>query len=202
MAVTRLPNFDCEILFDSEFLCREEADRIWQALIARSDQFTRILPGPNGQDFELPTGRCMYVDPELMDPGTFHPAHGNRQVWPDELQSCRTRIEALTGRKFATVVAIHYPDGKAGVGFHADLPAFGNLDWIPSISLGAERCFALRSITNPDAVTTMNLPHGSLIVMGPGCQTHYEHAILEQPEITAPRINLTFREFSPRGTRR
>jgi alkylated DNA repair dioxygenase AlkB len=39
----------------------------------------------------------------------------------------------------------------------------------------------------------VDLAHGSIIIMGTGCQTHYKHGVPVQKTVLAPRINLTFR---------
>lgn len=49
----------------------------------------------------------------------------------------------------------------------------------------------------------IDLPNGSLLLMGDGCQERYEHSLPLDPGCTAPRINLTFRPFDwPTGFKR
>lgn len=105
----------------------------------------------------------------------------------------RRKIESLTGRIFGACVCIYYRDGTKGVDFHRDLPAFGDTSVIPSVSLGAERTFVLRNVSDHSDRFVLKPAHGSLIVMGEGCQQRYEHAVLHDETVTRARINLTFR---------
>ena len=45
-------------------------------------------------------------------------------------------------------------------------------------------------------IYTLDLAHGSLLVMGKGCQENYMHSLLKDPKYKLPRINITFREAS------
>ena len=56
------------------------------------------------------------------------------------------------------------------MGFHRDLPAYGDTSAIASLSLGAEREFIFRKTTNPDERFAIPLISGSLLFMGKGCQ--------------------------------
>jgi alkylated DNA repair dioxygenase AlkB len=42
---------------------------------------------------------------------------------------------------------------------------------------------------------TLDLAHGSLLVMGGTCQHHWVHGVLKTKEKVGPRINLTFRNI-------
>ena len=107
---------------------------------------------------------------------------------------CR-RVGAVTGCDHPVCVAIYYPDGRAGVDYHSDPPAFGDTRAIASISLGCERRFGIRDLEGQAEDYVMRLAHGSLLTMGPGFQDRYAHAILLEETCTEPRINLTFRCF-------
>ena len=61
---------------------------------------------------------------------------------------------------------------------------------IASLSLGAERTFQLRHNQTKEKVS-INLPHGSLLVMGPKIQTFWQHRIAKVSAIQEPRINFT-----------
>lgn len=93
------------------------------------------------------------------------------------------------------VLCNYYRSGAEYISLHPDK----EIDLIPgayivSISLGAERFFDLHHNDIPEKVR-MVLTHGSLLLMGKGCQTHYKHQVPKQLTITQPRINLTFRCF-------
>ena len=85
-----------------------------------------------------------------------------------------------------------YRDGKDSVGLHADAePEMGPI--IASVSLGADRRFRLRSKKTGSIVFSEPLPHGSLLIMAGNTQQDFRHDVPKEPEVTRPRINLTFR---------
>jgi alkylated DNA repair dioxygenase AlkB len=84
-----------------------------------------------------------------------------------------------------------YRNGDDSVGLHADAePEMGPV--IASLSLGAERLFRLKR-RKGSVVFSARLSHGSLLIMAGETQKRFQHEVPKQPEITLPRINLTFR---------
>lgn len=90
---------------------------------------------------------------------------------------------------------------KDKIGFHCDDEAFEEgKNVIASISLGATRTFQMV----PKKVKGVSgekknkydflASHGSLIVMSGDTQLNWLHAVMEEPDVTEPRINLTFRK--------
>jgi len=65
---------------------------------------------------------------------------------------------------------------------------------IASVSLGAERLFRLKA-PNGAVALTERLPHGGLLIMAGETQKNFKHEVPKEPEITEPRINLTFRHI-------
>ena len=65
---------------------------------------------------------------------------------------------------------------------------------IASVSLGATRRFVLRH-NRTGKTRTINLAHGSLLVMAGAAQTQYTHAIPKETSPRSERINLTFRHI-------
>jgi len=63
---------------------------------------------------------------------------------------------------------------------------------IASLSFGAQRRFDFRHKASREKVS-VQLAHGSLLVMQGSTQTHWQHQIPKSKKITAPRVNLTFR---------
>ena len=79
------------------------------------------------------------------------------------------------------------------MGLHSDAePEMGPV--IASVSLGAERLFRLKR-PNGEMVLTERLPHGSLLIMAGATQKNFKHEVPKEPEVTQPRINLTFRRI-------
>jgi len=123
-------------------------------------------------------------------------------VWSEDIQALKKKIEeALDSRCIFDYVLINlYRDGTDSIGFHRDDEAsgFSASGWpkniIASVSLGEPRTFILQHKTDRNEETLKyRLPSGSLIVMDGETQEYYVHSVPKEPEITKPRINLTFR---------
>lgn len=81
------------------------------------------------------------------------------------------------------------------MGWHSDPEASGKHDVIASLSLGATRKFAFKNKTSGER-REMDLHHGQLIVMRGDTQRYWLHALLKTKAEKAPRMSLTFRQFS------
>lgn len=97
-----------------------------------------------------------------------------------------------------TVLCNLYQTGNEYISQHSDTEK--NLipgSSIVGLSLGAVRHFDLVSketrLNGESEKYRIDLAHGSIIVMGEGCQAHYKHGIPIQRAVRKPRINLTFR---------
>lgn len=116
--------------------------------------------------------------------------------WTDRLQALRARLEDDLQLHFNAVLLNFYRNGDDSVAWHSDdEAALGSAPIIASLSLGAARRFELKPRGNaaPSGKRTLELEHGSLVVMGPGLQQHWQHRLPKQPQIAQSRINLTFR---------
>jgi alkylated DNA repair dioxygenase AlkB len=110
------------------------------------------------------------------------------------LADLRLAVEHAVGARFNSVLLNFYRNGADSVSWHSDDEAeLGPDPVIASISLGAVRRFDLRRKDRYDTRAAFDLGHGSLLVMGRGCQTGWHHRIAKARRITVPRINLTFR---------
>jgi alkylated DNA repair dioxygenase AlkB len=131
------------------------------------------------------------------DPGAVYTYSGRINEpapWPAELHALRVRVSERTGTAFNCVLCNLYRDGRNSMGLHADAePELGENPVIGSVSLGATRRFQLRHRKQRDAKLDIDLPSGSLLIMGATTQHHYRHGVPKQPAIREPRINLTFR---------
>lgn len=121
-------------------------------------------------------------------------------AWTNELLSIGDRVEALTGLRFDGVLVNLYRDGNDSVGWHSDNEVeFGPDPVIASVSFGATRDFVLKHLFKVELKPVKcALTHGSLLVMGHGVQTHWQHQLPKRKRVTEPRVNLTFRNiFQP-----
>ena len=99
-------------------------------------------------------------------------------------------------RPFNCVLLNLYRDGQDSMGWHSDdEPELGPDPSVASLSLGATRRFQLRRRRDRRTRVDLDLRHGSLLVMGPPTQAHWQHAVPKRPKASGagPRVNLTFR---------
>lgn len=114
--------------------------------------------------------------------------------WTPALREVKDRIERGIGATFNSVLANLYRDGADSVGWHADdEPELGPAPLIASASFGATRTFQLRHQTKPGLRHTLELDHGSLVVMRGATQSHWKHQLTKTAQRVGPRVNLTFR---------
>lgn len=114
-------------------------------------------------------------------------------AWTPELLQLKQIIESKTAQTFNMCLLNLYHHGKESMGWHSDneseLQANGS---IASLSLGAERKFMFKH-KESKKVITLNLEHGSLLLMKGSIQQHWQHQLPPMANVVAPRINLTFR---------
>jgi hypothetical protein len=186
---------DCHLTFQADFLTSKEAQTLYDELINDFDITNKVIPMVDGSEFIAETGSYFFMDEELTSFDCFSRVWGGRAPWTKRLAKLRDNIEKETGIRFHVARCIYYLNGNEGVDFHSDLPAYGATKYIASISLGAEREFILRKKGCHDDTFKLNLPSGSLLFMGEGCQESYEHTLPRDKNCKEARINLTFRRY-------
>ncbi|MFO0652085.1 MAG: alpha-ketoglutarate-dependent dioxygenase AlkB [Polyangiales bacterium] len=181
----------CTITYEPDFLLRDEADR-WMARLSREAPFGVEAPVMFGKATPVRRRSCSFGDP-----GTRYRYSGVERVanpWPEGFSAILDALRERTGRRFTFALCNLYPDGDAGLGWHADDERDLERDApIASLSLGAERDFAVRLGREGGACLTLPLAHGSLLIMGGALQRFYQHRVPVRARCAAPRINLTFR---------
>ena len=115
--------------------------------------------------------------------------------WLPALQALRQRIETASQAQFNSVLLNLYRDGRDSMGWHADdEPELGPAPVIASLSLGATRRFRLRpQASRAHGPVGLDLPSGSLLLMGGATQQHWQHALPKTSRPVGQRLNLTFR---------
>lgn len=185
---------DCDVKYWKCFLDPAEAEQLFEELSGQYNLTNRIVKMADGSEHEAETGVFLFADAELTSYEAFPEVWGGRSEWPASLAVVRDRIESEIGIRFPVARCVYYRDGNDGMEFHTDLPAYGSTDSIASLSLGAQRKFAFRSLMDTQDIYTFTLATGSLLYMGEYCQKRYEHGV-PRCESTEPRINLTFRKY-------
>lgn len=170
---------DCQAHLEAELDWRQDRIRL----------FGRQLPIPRLQAWHGEPG-CQYRYSGL----TLAP-----RPWTPTLQVLRAAIEERLAADFNAVLANLYRDGSDSVGWHADdEPELGPEPLIASLSLGAPRRFCLRHRHSGER-HDLELPAGSLVVMGGSLQHHWLHALPKTRRPCGSRINLSFRQVRPQA---
>ena len=108
-------------------------------------------------------------------------------------QEIRAAVEAVSGRRFNSVLLNYYRDGRDSMGMHSDNePELGAQPAIASVSFGAERTFALQHKLSRQRLR-LALTDGSLLLMAGTLQENWTHGINKIARPVGPRVNLTFR---------
>ena len=118
--------------------------------------------------------------------------------WTPDLQRIRSAVEELSDWRFNSVLLNLYRDGRDGMGWHSDdEPELGAEPVIASVSLGATRRFCMRHRKRRKEVHSIDLEHGSLLLMQGSTQHQWLHSVPKTTRPVGERINLTFRRVSP-----
>lgn len=192
MTLRALPLPGAEVYLDPAWMPQNEADALLAALlreVAWETHRIRIF----GRQVDSPRLSSWIGDPQARYrySGTlFEP-----RPWPAVLGPVRARLQEALGVGFDSVLANRYRDGYDGMGWHRDdEPELGPAPVIASLSLGATRRFALKSLDGEHRLT-LELPHGSLLVMRGETQRRYRHALPKTTRRVGERVNLTFRRI-------
>jgi len=190
-----------EIYYEKNFLSQEKATDLFNSLLSKCSWERRKTAFKGA----VPRDEAYYGDP-----GTNY-TYSRREYkplpWIPELLSLRAQVEDTTPESayanlslprlgYNAALCNLYRNGNDSVGLHSDAePEMGPI--IASVSLGAERLFRLKRISGEIAFSE-RLPNGSLLVMAGATQKNFKHEVPKEPNITGPRINLTFRRIEPR----
>jgi len=192
----RIP-LDCSVHYLPDFLSQEEAAELYRVLIEdyHLDK-ARMIIEAGGKIIRTDSFKILFSTAELIEQNS-HPEHihGKCHVWSGVMANLRKKVERLLDKQFEIAMCLFYPDGNYFSGYHFDQQTSGHHTILPSISLGEVREFMFRENSSGD-VYSLDLGHGSLLVMGEYCQNRYEHSLPKDPRNKSGRINITFREPS------
>jgi alkylated DNA repair dioxygenase AlkB len=119
------------------------------------------------------------------------------RAFPVALAELRQRVIQSTEVPFNHALVNRYRDGNDSMGFHSDdEPELGTHPVVASISLGATRRFVLEK-KRGKARHTLDLEHGSLLVMRGQCQAEFRHGLPKTKAALGERINVTWRWVGP-----
>jgi len=183
---------DSSILYDPHFMSQGEADTLLANLTKdlnwRQDQihlYGRLVSIPRLQSFIAEPGVCYTYSGLTLKGSGF----------PSSLKPLRAKLAQQLGLKFNALLANLYRDGNDTMGWHSDdEPELGEAPVIASVTLGAERSFKFRPKAGGPS-WGVELGHGSLLLMGAGVQSRWQHSLPKRSRCKQPRINLTFRHI-------
>ena len=113
--------------------------------------------------------------------------------WIDELLELKAMVEEKTGETYNSCLLNLYHTGEEGMAWHSDAEKdLKKNGAIASLSLGAMRKFSFKHKQSKEIVS-LDLQHGSLLVMKGATQSHWLHRLPPTKKVTEPRVNLTFR---------
>jgi len=116
--------------------------------------------------------------------------------WTHTLLEIKRRIEDVSPVAFNSALLNLYRDQKDSMGWHRDNEKeLGSNPVIGSISFGAPRIFRLRHHQEKGLTRSLELTHGSLLIMSGQTQHYWEHSIPKQSAAKGTRINITFRKI-------
>lgn len=186
-----LPNLldrDGTAVLVEHFLSPCEGDRLFAWLmehLAWERRTVRVF----GKSYEMPRDTAWYGDVGYRYSGVTHPP----AKWPSALTRLRRRLAGLLEVDLNSVLANRYTSGADDVGYHSDGEAlFGEQPTIASVSLGSTRRFLMQHV-NGGSARSIDLSHGSLLIMAGDMQRYWGHALPGTSRPTGTRINLTFR---------
>jgi len=143
-----------------------------------------------------------HLTPRLVafvgDSGLSYRYSGHRHyadVWPPEVLALRERIADDTGYDFNCALLNYYRNGEDSMGYHSDDEAsLGSDPCVASLSLGCGRDFLLKPKGLKTKSRKIHLASGSLLLMLPPTQRHWQHALPVRKGLAQGRINITFRK--------
>jgi len=178
------------------WLDRPAADALFEKLIV-DVPWERHRIRLFGREIEAPRLSCWIGDPDAGYP--YSRVWYAPRSWPEALRALRARLREDTGFDFNGVLANRYRGGADGMGWHSDdEPEIDANAPIASVSLGATRRFVLRRRDDHADKHAIDLEHGSLLLMPPGMQRDWQHALPKTARAVGERINLTFRKILAR----
>jgi len=187
--VLNLPN--AELIFVPNFYSNKMATAYFKLLKENTDwqqDDIKIF----GKTYKQPRLTALYADNEL------HYSYSNITMFPKrfskELIEIKRDIEEFVSHKFTSVLLNLYRHSNDSNGWHADNEKeLGKNPVIASLSLGAIRTFQFKHRYLKNHNYSLNLEHGSLLVMKGEMQHYWLHQIPKTKRTVGERINLTFR---------
>ena len=195
MSLEPIPLPDACMHYNPNWIAQTQADELYREL-ANCLPWEQPVITVFGRSNPIPRLQSWHGDPNASYRYSGHD-HAP-QPWTSALSSLREHLQTELKTPFNAVLANWYRNGNDTMGWHSDdEPELGPTPTIASISLGAERSFRLRHRHNHQQTHSIELSHGSLLVMSEHTQDHWQHSLPARKRVQTGRINLTFRYVHP-----
>lgn len=182
---------DADVRLYRSLFTQEESDRIFTQLQQQThwkQEFIKLY----GKPVAIPRLTAWYGDEGKSY--TYSKIKMTPDPWTSTLLEIKSKIEAVSGVTFNSVLLNLYRDGKDSVAWHSDdEPELGKNPSIGSVSFGAARRFMFKHKQQKDLKQEVKLTHGSFLLMQGLTQHFWLHQIPKTAKPLQPRINLTFR---------
>lgn len=185
---------DAEIYYASSSDLGADPDFILHELIARVPWRSEII-NLWGKEYQQPRVAAWFGDEGARY--TYSGLSLEPLPWTALLSTLRSRVEALAGASFNSVLLNYYRDHRDSMGMHSDDEAeLGRNPIIASVSLGEQRTLILKHKSRKE-LKPVHLPldHGSVLLMKGATQHHWKHGINRLSRPCGARVNLTFRRI-------
>ncbi|HEY9302031.1 MAG TPA: alpha-ketoglutarate-dependent dioxygenase AlkB [Phormidium sp.] len=185
---------DAEVIMYRDFFNNNESNQIFAELygtINWKQEVTLLF----GKQVAIPRLSAWYGDAGKSY--TYSTIKMEPNLWTPTLITIKSKIEAIAGTLFNSVLLNLYRDGKDSVAWHSDDESeLGENPAIGSVSFGATRRFMLRHKYQKERKLEIQLTPGSFLLMKGVTQHFWQHQIPKAAKVTEARINLTFRKVS------
>jgi alkylated DNA repair dioxygenase AlkB len=182
---------DADVCLYPSFFSVAEADRLFVELMNATDWRQEALT-LYGKSINFPRLTAWYGDE-----GSTYVYSGIKNTplpWTLAILEVKRAIEPVSGVAFNSVLLNRYRTGKDSVAWHADdEPEFGERPVIASVSFGSTRTFQFKHKKRKELRASIELTHGSLLIMRGGTQANWLHQIPKTARPVGERVNLTFR---------
>jgi alkylated DNA repair dioxygenase AlkB len=182
---------DAEVHFYPDFFGAADADRLLGELLETTTWRQEVFK-MYGREMPFPRLTAWYGEP-----GTAYTYSGLKNIpapWTVPILEVKRAVEPPCGVTFNSVLLNRYRTGQDSVSWHADdEPEFGKGPVIASVSLGGSRVFQLKHKKRKELKASVELTHGSLLVMRGGTQSNWLHQVPKTRKPVSERVNLTFR---------
>ena len=182
---------EAEVILYPAFFSALEADRLLRE-VRDTTAWRQETITLYGKTIDVPRLTAWYGDE-----GTSYIYSGIKNeplAWTPVLGEIKRAVEPPASVVFNSVLLNRYRTGQDSVSWHADdEPEFGEQPVIASVSFGSTRSFQFKHKKRKELKASVELTHGSLLIMCGGTQANWLHRIPKTAKPVEERLNLTFR---------